>query len=130
MVCFLSAFLFGDCRLTEGLDSGQRLPSVPIFPMNMDESVIKTAETTSEVSQSMPDPVLHSMHAIARQQYEFEQSLLSQQLWSQQQAVSMEVSIKAVAIQAAVQANGISHILKGKNDISKEEVVQEIQSDR
>lgn len=98
--------------------------------MNMDESVIKTAETTSEVSQSMPDPVLHSMHAIARQQYEFEQSLLSQQLWSQQQAVSMEVSIKAVAIQAAVQANGISHILKGKNDISKEEVVQEIQSDR
>ncbi|XP_030471063.1 uncharacterized protein LOC115689214 [Syzygium oleosum] len=98
--------------------------------MNMDESVIKTSETTNEARQSMPDPVLHSMRAIARQQYEFEQSLLSQQLWSQQQAVSMEVSIKAVAIQAAVQANGISHILKGKNDISKEEVVQEIQSDR
>lgn len=98
--------------------------------MNMDKSVIETSETTSPARQSIPDPVLQSMNAIARQQYEFEQSLLSQQLWSQQQAVSMEASIKAVALQAAVQANGISQILKGRNDISKEEIVKEIQSDR
>ncbi|XP_030524780.1 uncharacterized protein DDB_G0287625-like [Rhodamnia argentea] len=96
----------------------------------MDKSVMETSQTTSAARQSIPDPVLHSMHAIAQQQYEFEQSILSQQLWSQQQAVSMEVSIKAVALQAAVQANGISHILKGRNDISTDEVVKEIQSDR
>ncbi|KAL3743338.1 hypothetical protein ACJRO7_018610 [Eucalyptus globulus] len=99
--------------------------------MNMDnKSVIETSETTSAATQSISDPVLQSMHAIAWQQYEFEQSLLSRQLWSQQQAASMEVSIKAVALQAAVQANGISHVLKGGNDISKEEAVKEIQSDR
>ncbi|XP_031501894.1 uncharacterized protein LOC116265442 [Nymphaea colorata] len=56
-------------------------------------------------------------HAIALQQYHFQQSLLNQQLLAQQQAAANAVSVKAAAEEAAARAAQISKFLTGEKAI-------------
>lgn len=92
--------------------------------MNTTDGTLKTpSQTTTESTQPVLGTGVPAVnYAIALQQYHFQQSLISQQLLAQQQAVAHAVSIKAATQQAAVRAAEISKLLNSENNIPKEKV--------
>lgn len=93
------------------------------FIMNTNDTTSKTAsQTTGVLTQPLPAAGVPTInYAIAMQQYQFQQSLVTQQLLAEQQAVAHAVSIKAAAEQAAARAAEISRLLQGeKIEVPKE----------
>ncbi|PKI39851.1 hypothetical protein CRG98_039756 [Punica granatum] len=97
--------------------------------MNTNEIPPKNAvNMESESNLSAHEPI--SSHALLLWQYEFEQSLIDEQLQYQQQAVAMEASIKEAALQAAAGANEAAKLLKEETDTSMVDLVKELSSRR
>ncbi|OVA11296.1 hypothetical protein BVC80_1587g20 [Macleaya cordata] len=105
--------------------------------MDPSENASESASQTSNASNHpLPGAIVPTFHlpgdgvptfnnAIALQQYQFQQSLINQQLLAQQQAVAHAVSIKAAAERAAARAAEISKLLNSeKDDVLEESYVE------
>ncbi|CAN6486731.1 unnamed protein product [Victoria cruziana] len=103
---------------------------------NASAGVPSSQQYSGSVGRAPPYAPLHPtntplmQHAIALQQYHFQQSLLNQQLLAQQQAAANAVSIKAAAEEAAARAAQISKFLTGERPTGEKEIADEPYSNR
>ncbi|XVE57573.1 hypothetical protein DITRI_Ditri04bG0100800 [Diplodiscus trichospermus] len=92
------------------------------------ESTSQETKTSSQPNQGTSLSAL--IDVIALQEQCFEQSLASQQLWSQKLADTQEAKIKAAVQKTAVCAAEVNEVLKGENTVASKVKTDELYSER
>ncbi|KAK8710670.1 hypothetical protein V6N13_145984 [Hibiscus sabdariffa] len=90
-----------------------------------------TSQETNTSCQPNQGPSLSALiDAIALQEQSFEQSLANQQLWAKQLADAQEAKIKAAVQQITLGAAEVSEVRLGKNIVTPEVKLEDVNSER